>query len=112
MNARKASQDVAKLREWRVWGGPRWGIAREVGDAAADVQRRARAGTAVERAWLSVAPVELLERVVSVALVRGVLTVRAADSGARFEVDRWLRCGGEAKLVRAAGVSIRKIRLA
>ena len=70
-----------------------------------------RAGTAFQRAWDEIVPAPLAARCLSLALTRGVLTVKTSDASTRFELDRFLRCGGEAKLARAAKIAIRKIKL-
>ena len=74
--------------------------------------RGADAGLAgAARAWASVVPPALAAACVLEALSRGVLRVRVTDAGARFELDRFLRAGGETNVIRACGVAIRSVRL-
>ena len=44
-------------------------------------------------------------------VARGVLQVRCQDASTRYELDRWLRAGGEHALVRAAGARVIKVKL-
>jgi hypothetical protein len=110
MSLRRANQELLRVRAWRNWGDPPWSIKAAVGEAHAAVERAAKSGSALEKAWREVLPASLLGRAASVSLTRGVLTVRASDASARWEVDRWLRGGGERELARAARVVIRRVK--
>jgi hypothetical protein len=72
-------------------------------------QHRELAG--VWASWAAGVPARLLDRTTLVGVSRGVLTVRVADAAARFELDRFLRTGGEIDLVRRAPIGVRKIKL-
>lgn len=63
------------------------------------------------RAWQSVVPPELARSSTIEVLSRGVLRVRVTDSAVRFELDRFLRAGGEARVIGASPAPIRSIRL-
>lgn len=63
-------------------------------------------------AWEEVVPPQLAAKAEIVRLVRGVLSVRVTDSATRFELDRFLRSGGEAALVRRAAGAIRRVKVA
>ncbi len=74
--------------------------------------RGADAGlAAAARAWQEVVPGELARGCTIEALSRGVLRVRVPDAGVRFELDRFLRAGGESKVIGASSVAIRSVRL-
>jgi hypothetical protein len=78
----------------------------------ADTIRGADAGLAqAARAWASVVPPELARACTFEALSRGVLRVRVKDASVRFELDRFLRAGGEARVIGASGAPIRSVRL-
>ncbi|MEX2218074.1 MAG: DciA family protein [Phycisphaerales bacterium] len=110
MSLRRASAELTKVRGWRNRRDPDWTIARAVSDAHAAVERTARSGTALERAWREVCPAELAARAWPVSCSRGLLTIRAGDASTRWEVDRWLRSGGETALARAARVGVRRVK--
>lgn len=62
-------------------------------------------------AWGELCPEAWRDRTSVEGVSRGVLTVRVTDSAARFELDRWLRAGGEDALIRACRTGIRKVKL-
>lgn len=93
---------IEKLRAWRTVKDRDCTIGVEVAKVAGEARRLARARGTAGKGWTEVVPPLLAE----VAFVEGVsksgvMTIRAQDAGARFEVARWLRGGGEALLVRA-----------
>ncbi len=73
-----------------------------------DVSRRHRALGAVGESWGELVPRDLAARAWPGSWRRGTLTVRAADAGAAFAFDRWLRSGGEGLLRR---VGVRRVRV-
>src|SRR5688572_27737500 len=77
-----------------------------IGGALAEVEREVkklqRAVGGIGSAWEEIAPARLAGRCRVVGITRGVLTIRAADAAARFELDRFMRGGGEAELSRRA----------
>jgi hypothetical protein len=58
-----------------------------------------------------VVPETLRGRTALVGVSRGVLTVKVEDAGTKFELDRFLRSGGEAALVGRVPVGLRRVRL-
>jgi hypothetical protein len=102
--------DLLRIRGWRNRADPEWSIGAAVGAAQAAVERAAKSGTVLEIAWREVLPPSLIGRAAAVSLARGILTVRTSDASAKWEVDRWLRCGGERELCRAARVVIRRVK--
>ena len=101
--------ELSRLREWRVWPGRDVTIAASVRDAAAKVDQQRRAAGGAGESWEALVPARVRERCQVVLVLKGVMTVRVRDAAARFEVDRWLRGGGESELVKRAGV--RKVKV-
>lgn len=67
------------------------------------------AGTAA--LWERVCPPELIERTCIVGLQRGTLTIGVRDHSTRYMLDRMLRSGLEADLIRRSAVSISSVKL-
>jgi hypothetical protein len=111
MNLRRANQELLRVRRWRNPREKDLSIAAAVGEASGAVERASRSCTALDRAWAEVLPRELAGRAWPLSCARGVLTARASDGGARWELDRWLRSGGEQALAKAARVGIRRVKL-
>lgn len=86
-------------------------LADEVERLSAELSRRRRGGGSAAAAWEVVVPDSLRERCEVTGVSRGILTVRVRDASARFELDRFLRSGGEAALIRTAKVAIRRVKL-
>ncbi|MGQ0627505.1 MAG: DciA family protein [Phycisphaerales bacterium] len=102
---------IADLRAWRTKPDRDLGLSGVLGAARSDLRKRARSVGAMGNAWRGVVPAEFMERCAIVSFSRGVLLVRCDDSAARFELDRFLRCGGELALIRAAPAGLSKVRL-
>jgi hypothetical protein len=109
MPRREPRTDLTKLRNWRVRPDRDASIVGAVRDAAAAVDRQHRASRGGGEAWDSIVPPRIRQRCGDVQIHRGVLTVKVRDAATRFEIDRWLRSGGEAELSRRAG--IRRIKI-
>lgn len=95
---------LERLRRFRAPARSTPTLAGELGAQMHDIARRRRALGAVGELWDTLLPADLRDRVHPRSLRRAVLTVRAADSAAAFELDRWLRSGGNDALRAAAGV--------
>jgi hypothetical protein len=96
-------QSLKKLRSWRVRPDRDATIGKQVASAlreAAAVQRRSD-GAAT--AWVAAAPAKFRGQC-EVTTKGGVLTIRPGSAAVRFQIDRWLRSGGEAAL-RSGGVA-------
>jgi hypothetical protein len=102
---------LPRLRAIRNRPAPDLSITAEIDRLAADAARRRRAGTAASAAWAAVAPPRL-GAAAQVALSRGVLTLRCPDASTRYAIDRWLRTGGEAELIRRCGAAVTRVRVA
>ena len=107
----KPSVSLSTLRRYRALPtGRPLSIAPEMATIARELGHAARAEDALDHAWRSLAPANLRERAGTLSLSRGVLSVRTPDASARFELDRWLRAGGMARLARACGRGISRVR--
>ncbi len=97
----RAIRAIERLRAHRVTPRGAHALAVEIDAIEAELKRaRSREGKAA-RAWREHAPEEIRALAREVVLKRGVLVVRADGASARFQIDRWLRTGGAAGLIRA-----------
>jgi len=105
--------DPGYLARLRAWRGPRGdaSIRKEMGKLAVEVKALSRATEGIGAVWTGAAPAELAGRVVVVAIRRGVLTLRPDSSSTRYELDRWLRAGGEQRLISLAPVTLSRVKL-
>lgn len=106
MNAARA---IERLRAFRVRHREPATLGVEIDSLEASLRRAATAEGKAERAWRDLAPAALAARATSISLRRGILVIRARDSAARYEIDRWLRTGGGAGLLRACSARRAKI---
>jgi hypothetical protein len=108
---RSARDHLEDLRRWRG-RTPRDGaigpIVEALRDDAAKTQRRL--GLVID-AWERTVPAELARQTRITALSRGTLQVRVASPSVRYELDRFLRSGGEAALRTASRAPLRSIRI-
>lgn len=102
---------LARLRASRVAPARDLTLAAQMAAQAKDLRKRARSFGALGAAWLDVVPAALRERATLISFARGVLLVRADDDAARFELDRWLRTGGEVSLVKRCPTALLRVRL-
>ncbi len=65
----------------------------------------------VAEAYLTLCPPALAARTSLRGLNRGVLTIAADDSSARFDLDRWLRNGGERDIITTSRAGIARIKV-
>ena len=104
-------QQYANLRSWRTWPDKAVTLEAEMSRLAATVSRQKRSLGPASTAWLALCPPELLGATVLLACSRGVLTVQCADHAARYELDRWLRSGGELALVKRCPGALLRVKL-
>lgn len=105
------SQSVANLRKSRLWAERDLSISREIAAVADETRRAAKSALGVGATWAMVCPSELVAHTKVESLQRSLLTVAVDDASARYLLDRWLRGGGEAEVVRASGPAVRKVKL-
>ncbi|CAN5757412.1 hypothetical protein BH11PLA1_BH11PLA1_21350 [soil metagenome] len=112
MLPRESNADlIQRLQQWRAGSQRDLAMTGLFTGAAKDIRRRGRAVGGLGAAWAELAPGHLVERTEVVGVSRGVLTIRVADTGSKFELDRWLRCGGETALIERAGAALLRVKL-
>ena len=105
------SDRIERLRGYRVYKPRVRDLSNDFALIQENLQRTKRSLGSASRAWAACCPDKLLARTGVVSMARGVLTISADDSSTRFELDRWLRSGGEHELITSATTSIRKIKI-
>ncbi len=110
MSAR-AIRQIERLRGWRTSEARDLTLRDPLASAAKEFKRRARTFGSLGAAWVELAPAGVGERAALESLARGVLTVRCEDAATKFELDRWLRGGGEVALVRRAAAKVNRVKL-
>lgn len=105
--ASQVANDLAQRRSIRPLHAPEAPLI----DLLAPFVQDARRAPGAKAAWASAAPDELKDMAQVIGLVQGVLTLRARDASAHWEVDAWLRREGKAMLLAAASAPIRRIKL-
>lgn len=108
-----ASARIGALRERRA-REPGWmrSAARAMFDELrAALERDRRRAGGVSDAWDACCPPALLARTRIVSLRRGTLTIGAPDAATKFELDRALRGGAEAALIRASSAPVRAVKI-
>lgn len=104
-------QEIERLRRFRV---PReFDLSLNRGLAAEEkrLKKHTRVVAGLGDKWEEILPPQLALSSTPERLSGGVLTIRTADSAAKFAMDRWLRAGGEAVLKGAIATTIARIRL-
>lgn len=86
-------------------------IGAAVDQVEREVKKLQKATGGVGAAWEELAPANLAGKCRVVGISRGTLTVRVPDAATRYEVDRFLRSGGEAALAARGRVSIKRVKI-
>ena len=102
---------VQRLRESRLRPARDLTMAREMDRAMREAVALRRATGGCADAWSRIIPSALLAKTALEGVSKGVLTVRVPDASTRFELDRFLRSGGQTQLVSACRASIGRVRL-
>ncbi len=102
---------IRRLQTLRNVPSKELSVRAEFGALTKTIKRQARNVGGLGGALCEMLPPELAPHLEVVSMARGVLTVRAADASVKFQVDRWLRSGGEQELMRRAGVALVRVRL-
>lgn len=100
---RMTNAEFQKLRAWRASRERDLTIAEAVGrelKQAAALQKRV---SGISGAWDELVPEGIRRLCTPTGMSGGVLSVKASSAGARFQLDRWLRSGGDERL-RSGGV--------
>ena len=100
-----------QLRQWRNRPEPDLTLANLMGGIAADLKRRERSMGDVAGAFTRLAPAPLRAGATLATLSRGTLLIRQPNAALRFQLDRWLRDGGELALVKACPTRLTRVKL-
>ncbi|MFA6045399.1 MAG: hypothetical protein WC718_10480 [Phycisphaerales bacterium] len=112
MPRRSPTQELSSLRKHRVWSKPELSIGPLVEAMRKNLAARANASAGLEDAWAALAPPELRDSgVVGALSAGGILTIKASNSSAKFEIEVWLRGGGEAALRSACTRTLQRVRV-
>lgn len=108
---RKAFADnpAALKRLRKVWGDPT--IAAAVHDVFQHAKQAHKSVGAAAVAIAQTFPSHLAEKIEVVKLARGVLTLGVPDSSTRFVVDRLLRSGAQAAMLKRVPASVKSVKL-
>lgn len=102
---------VKRLQKWRPMRERDLSLTAMLAQTAKGLKRQKKSIGGLGAAWGELVPAGLVEKTSIVSLSRGVLMVRVDDASAKFEVDRWLKCGGETALIAKGGAALVKVRL-
>lgn len=111
MNSESDARQLERLRRLRVESRPDPGLGPEFERAAASLRRSETGVGRIAGAWEAVCPRELIERTRIARFSGGVVTIIVPDAAARYELDRFLRSGGERAFIEASPTPVRKILL-
>ncbi len=111
LGERKAFADnpAALKRIRKVWADPT--IAAAVHDAFDHVKHAHKAVGAASIAVAQTFPSHIADKVEVVKLTRGVLTLGVPDSSTRYVVDRLLRSGAQASLLKRVPASVKSLKI-
>lgn len=111
LGERKAFADnpAALKRIRKVWADPT--IAAAVHDAFAHAKHAHKAVGAASIAVAQTFPSHLAEKIEVVKLTRGLLTLGVPDSSTRYVVDRMLRSGAQAALLKRVPASVTSLKI-
>lgn len=101
---------LERLRKWRNKPEPAWGLGTELAAIGKTIRKQGRTFGAVGGAWAGVVPAGLAARSGLVSLLRGVLTVRVPNASVKYELDGWLRAGGELELIKRCPAGLTRVR--
>src|SRR5688572_6106479 len=104
-------REIERLRGFKAPRARNLSLDAILAKEGAELRRSRKGMPGIAEAWATVIPPDLAARTTLVGLKRGVLSVRAADSAVRYELDRLLRSGGEARLCRLTSVALRRVKL-
>ena len=103
--------ELARVRAVRVKPSPDLTLTRQFLGERVLLRKLRRSNAGLVEAWESVAPPALLERTALRGLAQGVATLGVPDASTRYELDRFLRSGGEKALKQACGAPIRRVKV-
>lgn len=101
---------VELLRKYRGLPGAAPAAGAVVAEEFKQITKQRRNLGVAGKAWAEIVPDRLRANATLGVLRRGTLNVHVPDAAARYELDRWLRSGGEAAL-RKAAPTVKRLRL-
>lgn len=109
--AEAVAQRIERIRRQRVRPDRAAPVTNDFQIVSRGLNRDRRRVAGVAEAYLTHCPPALAARTSLRGLNRGVLTIAADDSSARFELDRWLSVGGERDIISASRAGIARIKV-
>ena len=100
-----------RLRQLRVRPDRARGLGADMEMQLKTLRKVSRTESALIAAWNTAAPDSLASRCTPKGVKAGRLEMLVPDSSARYELDRWLRSGGQQELSALAKVPIRGVRV-
>lgn len=107
---RLTPRGLAGLRERRQFKARDLTLTAPLASIAKDLKSK-MASSGVGAAFLKSAPAQVAAFTTVVGVRSGVLQLRPHNTATRYALDRWLRSGGEAALVRACPTAISRVKL-
>jgi hypothetical protein len=109
---RSPFDDLARLRKHRAPKKRDLSIGDDIERLRKQVARRAGALGGLDESWGELVPAALAAVCRAERLTPGgVLTVRATDASAMYEMDQWVRGGGLARLRAACSATLRSVKV-
>lgn len=102
---------LEKLRQSRVHPPRQIELGPVLARMAEEFKDAARRVGATGGLWAEHCPAEMVGKTTVQGVARGVLTISVDNASTRFALDRWLREGGEARIIAASATPIRKVKL-
>lgn len=100
-----------RLRQMRVRPDRARDLSADMQAQLKTIRKVSRTESSLIQAWNTAAPDSLASRCKPKGVRAGRLEIIAPDSSTRYELDRWLRAGGERELSALAKVPIRGVRV-
>src|SRR5262249_34698819 len=109
--SQRQQAEIARLREVRAPKTRDLSLQADLSRRARDLRRMAKGLGPLAAAWDEIMPSEVASRTSLLSVSRGVLTVRATDTGVLHALSQALRAGAEERLIRRSPVPIRRVRI-
>lgn len=107
---RLTQRTLANLRERRAGYQRDLSLAAPLSSICKDLKVK-MASAGVGSVFIKLAPREIAAFTTVIGVRSGALQLRPHNTAARYALDRWLRSGGEAALVRGCPTSISRVKL-
>lgn len=110
-STRKGHDPLDRLRQLRVRPERARGLGEDMQLQLKSLRKISRTEAALIAAWNTAAPDSLASRCTPRGVRAGRLKISVPDASTRYELDRWLRSGGQQELSALAKVPIRGVRV-